>query len=105
MRAISDQGLQEPLLGEWRDRVLTNKSNYTGSSELVMTKANDSEHDLSSGAKLHFEKDGSSNAFAAEGLSKDIYRPIESYEGLHRYDPEFEWTPEEERKVVRKVCY
>ncbi|KAF5858480.1 hypothetical protein ETB97_004365 [Aspergillus alliaceus] len=25
------------------------------------------------------------------------------YEGLHRFDPAFTWTPEEEKKVVRKV--
>jgi hypothetical protein len=31
------------------------------------------------------------------------YRPIDSYEGLHRYDPSFDWEPEEERRVVRKV--
>ena len=31
------------------------------------------------------------------------YKPIDSYEGAHRYDPDFEWTPAEEKKVVRKV--
>lgn len=29
--------------------------------------------------------------------------PHESYEGRHRWDPSLEWTPEEERKVVRKT--
>ncbi|KAJ5493510.1 hypothetical protein N7539_002256 [Penicillium diatomitis] len=29
--------------------------------------------------------------------------PHESYEGRHRWDPEMTWTPEEERKVVRKT--
>ncbi|KAH5988038.1 hypothetical protein HBI82_207050 [Parastagonospora nodorum] len=33
----------------------------------------------------------------------DIVRPHESYEGLHRFDPEASWTIEEERKVVRKT--
>lgn len=41
--------------------------------------------------------------FAARGLGKDHYRPVESYEGIHRYDPDFEWEPEEEKRVVRKV--
>jgi hypothetical protein len=41
--------------------------------------------------------------FATQGLRQDTYRPVDSYEGLHRYDPDFEWEPEEERKVVRKV--
>ena len=31
------------------------------------------------------------------------YKPIDSYEGAHRYDPDFEWTPAEEKKIVRKV--
>ena len=29
--------------------------------------------------------------------------PIATYEGRHRYDPEFTWEPEEERRLVRKV--
>lgn len=32
-----------------------------------------------------------------------FYRPIDSYEGLHRWDPYFDWTEDEERKIVRKV--
>lgn len=31
------------------------------------------------------------------------YKPISTYEGIHRWDPEFEWTEEEEKKIVRKV--
>ncbi|KAJ6115009.1 hypothetical protein N7486_000787 [Penicillium sp. IBT 16267x] len=31
------------------------------------------------------------------------YKPIESYEGYHRWDPEFEWTEEEEKAIVRKI--
>lgn len=42
--------------------------------------------------------------FATSGLDK-YYRPVEGYEGLHRYDPDFEWEPEEERRIVRKVCF
>ncbi|KAF2272799.1 MFS general substrate transporter [Westerdykella ornata] len=44
-----------------------------------------------------------------EGLTFDTsglethYKPIDSYEGIHRYDPKFEWEPEEERRVVRKI--
>ena len=32
------------------------------------------------------------------------YKPIPEYEGYHRWDPEFEWTEEEEKAVVKKVC-
>jgi hypothetical protein len=32
-----------------------------------------------------------------------FYRPIDSYEGIHRWDPDFKWTEEEERKILRKV--
>ncbi|KAJ5820266.1 hypothetical protein N7474_005857 [Penicillium riverlandense] len=31
------------------------------------------------------------------------YKPIPEYEGIHRWDPDFEWTEEEEKKVVRKI--
>lgn len=41
--------------------------------------------------------------WAANGLKTDNYRPVDTYEGIHRYDPDFDWEPEEERKVVRKV--
>ena len=33
----------------------------------------------------------------------NYYKPIESYEGYHRWDPAFEWTEEEEKAVVKKV--
>jgi hypothetical protein len=36
---------------------------------------------------------------------RDRYAPIETYEGYHRYDPDFSWTAEEENKVVKKVIY
>lgn len=34
---------------------------------------------------------------------QSYYKPIDSYEGRHRYDPDFEWEPKEEKKLVRKV--
>lgn len=30
-------------------------------------------------------------------------KPIDTYEGLHRWDPEFQWDKKEEQRVVRKV--
>ncbi|KAI9927815.1 hypothetical protein AWENTII_012536 [Aspergillus wentii] len=32
-----------------------------------------------------------------------FYKPIDTYEGIHRWDPEFEWTEQEETKIIRKI--
>ena len=39
----------------------------------------------------------------ATGASVKFSEPIPEYEGRHRYDPEASWSPEEEKKLVRKV--
>lgn len=31
------------------------------------------------------------------------YKPIPTYEGIHRWDPDFEWTEDEEKRVTKKV--
>lgn len=41
--------------------------------------------------------------FDSTGLKARQYRPIDTYEGIHRFDPDFDWEPEEERRIVRKV--
>jgi len=33
----------------------------------------------------------------------NFYRPIDRYKGIHRWDPEFKWTQEEEKKIIQKV--
>lgn len=33
----------------------------------------------------------------------EIYKPIPTYEGIHRWDPYFQWGEEEEKKLIRKV--
>ncbi|KAH8694072.1 putative transporter [Talaromyces proteolyticus] len=42
---------------------------------------------------------------AAFEQSEDVrfYKPIDSYEGLHRWDPEFEWEEWEEKKLIRQI--
>lgn len=35
--------------------------------------------------------------------AKELYKPIEGYEGAHRFDPSFKWTAEEENALIRKV--
>lgn len=32
-----------------------------------------------------------------------FYKPVDSYEGRHRFDPYFQWEPQSEKKIVRKV--
>lgn len=39
----------------------------------------------------------------SEGSLETFYQPIEQYEGRHRYDPYFEWEPQQEKKLVRKL--
>lgn len=46
--------------------------------------------------------DNYERAFQTNGL-ENYYKPIENYEGAHRYDPDFKWTASEERNVLRKV--
>lgn len=58
-----------------------------------------SDYSSASEAELHT----TGNTFSGSGLKARFYKPIERYEGHHRYDPDFEWEPQEERKVVRKV--
>lgn len=45
---------------------------------------------------------GTFTAFDTSGLETH-YKPIDAYEGAHRYDPEYTWNPADEKKVVRKV--
>ena len=39
----------------------------------------------------------------SNSVLRQIYGPVDSYEGLHRYDSDFKWSKDEERRVVRKV--
>ena len=41
----------------------------------------------------------------SENSLEGFYQPIDKYEGRHRYDPYFEWEPQEEKKLVRRVSY
>jgi hypothetical protein len=40
--------------------------------------------------------------YETNGLERH-FRPIDEYEGVHRYDPDYVWHPDDEKKVVRKV--
>jgi hypothetical protein len=39
----------------------------------------------------------------AVGGALASYEPIERYEGKHRYDPKYEWTEGEEKRLIRRV--
>ncbi|KAK6428017.1 hypothetical protein LTR95_015845, partial [Oleoguttula sp. CCFEE 5521] len=65
--------------------------------------------DTSSGSEVVHDlfkpKGGREATFDASSSEVSFYAPIESYEGIHRYDPKFEWEPQEERRIVRKIDY
>lgn len=50
-----------------------------------------------------FTKSDQHRTFDSDSGSETFYKPIDSFEGRHRWDPEFEWTEKEERRLVRKV--
>lgn len=50
------------------------------------------------------QKQHRGEAYAEGGLTK-FYEPIPEYEGRHRWDPTAEWSPAEEKKLVRTVKF
>lgn len=40
---------------------------------------------------------------ASEAIT--LYKPPETYEGAHRFDPLLVWTEDEEKKLVTRVCH
>ena len=63
------------------------------------------------GASATAKSDDSSSINSHDHIFKDeattkywrnIYESVK-YEGRHRFDPNYTWTPEEEKKLVRKV--
>lgn len=53
-----------------------------------------------SGSLRQGESDG---GVIATGGNIEMYKPIEKYEGAHRYDPLFQWDEREETKLIRRV--
>ena len=35
----------------------------------------------------------------------DVYKPVEGFEGAHRFDPSATWSDEDEKRLVSKVCF
>ena len=49
--------------------------------------------------------DNAGHTFDTSSADEDYYKPIDTYEGRHRYDPKFEWTAKEEKRLVRRIDY
>ncbi|KAF9737858.1 hypothetical protein PMIN06_004306 [Paraphaeosphaeria minitans] len=62
-----------------------------------------SKSDYSSDNASEAEHQTTGATFSGAGLKARFYEPMNQYEGKHRYDPDFVWEPEEERKVVRRI--
>lgn len=41
----------------------------------------------------------------ARGGNEHFYAPNEKYEGFHRYDPNFQWSEQEEKQLIRRVRF
>ncbi|OBT72913.1 hypothetical protein VF21_07763 [Pseudogymnoascus sp. 05NY08] len=67
----------------------------------VGVAVSESGSDYSSTA-VGLQKQHRGEAFA-EGGSTKFYEPIPEHEGRHRWDPTAEWTPAEEKKLVRTL--
>lgn len=100
---------QEPLLSSWRSMSRPTPTAINSSGDLPTAakesevSANSSNSDIDLSKSDYRGRDSGRVTFAAAGLGKDHYRPVDTYEGIHRYDPDFEWGQEEEKRIVRKV--
>ena len=52
--------------------------------------------------EIYYQKQAKGETFLDGGNAR-YYKPIDTYEGRHRWDPNAEWTPEEEKRIIRKV--
>jgi hypothetical protein len=71
---------------------------YTATQDKGFSDSTSSEIDLYSKPQLAGE------TFASGGETR-YYKPCDKYEGLHRWDPNAEWTEQEEKKIVRRVSH
>jgi hypothetical protein len=93
-----DDGERRPLL---RSRYTAHSKMSLGKSELESPAASFTKKEPGAlESEVTSLKAG--QAFESTGL-EEYYKPIASYEGIHRFDPDFKWEPEEERKIVRTV--
>lgn len=88
------------LFGSAYTKKMADKSGVAVTSAYQSSRS-PSSSDLSENADV---KKGLGNESSSEGELIDPFKPIPEYEGAHRYDPKAEWTEQEEKVLVRKVC-
>ncbi len=96
--AVRDNEPHEPIHPRWRKKWW-----QIGGQDVIFVSVRD---DGLPSNKADF--DTNSNDTLDEGVfadsrTKDVYAPIENYEGRHRFDPKATWTEEEEANLVRRV--
>ena len=69
-----------------------------GRDKVVPTATAVSDDNTSTHSTDHIFKDE-----ATAKYWRNIYEEVK-YECRHRFDPNYTWTPEEEKRLVRKVC-
>lgn len=52
--------------------------------------------------ELNYDNNIHGSVFS-DSRAKEFYKPIEKYEGRHRFDMHATWSDDEEKKLVRKV--
>lgn len=77
---------------------------YSGSLKGGVRVAESQSDSDDSTTAIGLQKQARGEAFAEGGLTK-FYEPIPEYEGRHRWDPTAEWTPAEEKRLVRTVRF
>jgi hypothetical protein len=104
---MADTYVTEPPPGSERRRSSVAKIRYSVSEVFSGGNVNINRKDSISVTskeldEIYAQKQAAGEAFSGGGDTR-WYKPIDTYEGRHRWDPNAEWTKEEEKKIVRKV--
>lgn len=76
---------------------------YDGKDPEIAKGAGDTTSSSGQSAASLRAEEGDGGVWASGG-NIDSYKPIPEYEGAHRYDPTYQWTENEEKRLVRRVC-
>lgn len=78
---------------------------HASSVDIPISQSSDSDSDLISSSERPEHGSYDDHPFSEPATAQYWARKYEAalYEGRHRYDPNYTWTAEEERKLVRKV--